>query len=219
MTFFDEDAERYDAWFDSPDGRILFQNELEAIRLVWSDAWHPSLEVGVGTGRFAQALKVDQGLDPAAGALLLAERRGIRVHRGVGESLPFADASLAGVLMITTLCFADGPSLLREAARVLRPGGSLLVADIPADSSWGRHYQRKKKEGHPIYSLANLATVEEHVEMIRAAGLTVVGFSSTLLESQPGSPRAEPPRMGRLEGAGFVCILAEKSSERTGVEV
>ncbi|MCI0536608.1 MAG: hypothetical protein L0Z50_15420 [Verrucomicrobiales bacterium] len=34
---FDQGAERYDAWFDTPDGRIHFENELAAIRLLWRD--------------------------------------------------------------------------------------------------------------------------------------------------------------------------------------
>lgn len=55
---FDTEAERYDAWFDSPAGRVLFENELAAIRLLWRDEFRPALEVGVGTGRFAQALGV-----------------------------------------------------------------------------------------------------------------------------------------------------------------
>jgi len=63
---FDAEAERYDAWFDTRDGRILFQNELAVIRLLWREEFRPALEVGVGTGRFAQALEVEFGIDPAA---------------------------------------------------------------------------------------------------------------------------------------------------------
>ena len=32
-NIFDAAAERYDAWFDSPEGRVLFENEVAAIRL------------------------------------------------------------------------------------------------------------------------------------------------------------------------------------------
>ena len=80
---------------------------------------------GWARGRFAQALGVELGIDPAAGAVRLAERRGIKVRQARGEALPFPDAAFGGVLMVATLCFANTtPSgLLREAARVLRPEG------------------------------------------------------------------------------------------------
>lgn len=64
-------AADYDRWFDTPEGSILFGDELKATRLLWHSDWHPALEVGVGTGRFAQVLGIEYGLDPAPGALRL----------------------------------------------------------------------------------------------------------------------------------------------------
>lgn len=210
-SIFDTEAGRYDAWFDTPDGRMLFDNELQAIRLLWRDDYHPALEVGVGTGRFAQALGVEFGIDPAAGSLRLAEQRGIKVTPARGEALPFADGSFAGVLVLTTLCFADdAPALIREAARVLRPDGHLLIGDIPTDSPWGECYLRKKAEGHPFYISARFYTVDELLKLLVAAGLQPVSFSSTLVKSQPEAPQPEPPQSGRIEGAGFVCLLTQK---------
>lgn len=208
-TIFDTEADRYDAWFDSPEGRVLFENELAAIRLLWRDDFRPALEVGVGTGRFAQALGVEFGIDPAAGALRFAERRGIQVKQARGEALPFPDGTFGGVLMIATLCFADdAAALFREAARVLRADGHLLVGDVPADSPWGKVYQRKKEAGHPYYRNARFFAVDELARMLREAGLLPVAFSSTLIQSQPDAPRTEPPRHGHIADAGFVCLLA-----------
>ncbi len=211
-NIFDAEAERYDAWFDTPDGRVLFENELAAIRLLWRGDCRPALEVGVGTGRFAQALGVEFGIDPAAGALRLAERRGIQVKQARGEALPFPDATFGDVLMIATLCFADDAlALIREAARVVRPNGHLLIGDIPTDSAWGKRYLRKKGEGHPFYRDAHFFTVAELAKMLQQAGLTIVGLSSTLIQSRPKSPKPEAPKSEELvENAGFVCVLARK---------
>jgi ubiquinone/menaquinone biosynthesis C-methylase UbiE len=211
---FDVEAERYDAWFDTPKGRVLFENELAATRLLWREEFRPALEVGVGTGRFARALGVEFGIDPAAGALRLAERRGIQVKQARGEALPFPDASFGGVLMIATLCFAaDPPRLFHEAARVLRPNGRLLIGDIPADSPWGRYYLQRRETGHRFYSQARFFTVDTILRMLGEAGLNASGFSSTLRRDPIDPPKPEKPELRRIDGAGFVCILAEKNSD------
>ncbi|MEW6282887.1 MAG: class I SAM-dependent methyltransferase [Candidatus Eremiobacterota bacterium] len=211
MTVFDTGAERYDAWFDTPEGRILFENELLAARPLWARVSPPRLEVGVGTGRFAQALGVEAGIDPAEGALRLARKRGILTLQGRGEDLPFPSGSLGGVLVMTTLCFArDAGALIAEAARVLRPEGNILIGEIEADSPWGYSIMRKKQEGHPFYREATLLSAERVADLLQRAGMRPIAFASTLLDSRPGEVKPEPPRMGLVQRAGFVCILAEK---------
>lgn len=216
---FDTEAERYDAWFETPEDRVPFGCELAAIRLLWRDEFRPALEIGVGTGRFAQALGVEFGIDPAAGALRLAERRGVKVKLARGEALPYPDAIFSGVLMVATLCFADDvPALFREAARVLRTDGVLLVGDIPADSPWGKEYQRKKETGHRFYRNAHFFAVTELEGMLRESGLLLVAFSSSLVQSQPEAPQFEPPQHGHVAQAGFVCLLAKKPDDSGLVE-
>jgi hypothetical protein len=93
VEVFDRAAERYNAWFDSRQERMLFRAAVQAIhqivRHVLKSPAGPAPEVGVGTGRFAQVLGVPYGVDPALGALRLARRRGIRVVQARGEALPF----------------------------------------------------------------------------------------------------------------------------------
>jgi ubiquinone/menaquinone biosynthesis C-methylase UbiE len=136
---FDRHAERYDRWFDEEPGRSIFPSELAAVHLLLDNTGPRRLEVGVGTGRFAVPIRVTRGVDPAVGVLNIARRRGIEVVQGIGEALPVAPASFDAVLFIATLCFLNEPlSALREATRVLAPGGAVIVADIIADSAWGR---------------------------------------------------------------------------------
>lgn len=213
---FDVEADRYDAWFDRPDGKILFANELAALRLLWRETFHPALEIGVGTGRFAQALGVEHGVDPAGRALALASARGVKTICGRGEALPFSDASFSGVLLVTALGFTACPvAVLREAARVLRPGGHVLVGEIPRDSIWGRSCLHAKHAGDPFFARMRMFTVDEFGALLIAAGFKPVAFASTLIQSTPDSPQPEKPQLSCVDGAGFVSVLAARSDTVT----
>lgn len=208
VELFDREAVRYDAWFDSPQGRVLFRAEVEAIRRLVTGLLGPGLEVGVGTGRFAQALQVPYGVDPAWSVLQLARRRGGHVVQGRGEALPFRDGVVGSVLLIDTLCFADPLPLLEEAKRVLAPGGGLIVADILRDSPWGRWYADKKAAGHPFYRHATFYSLEELRGLLVRAGFAFAGATSTLTQRPGGLPTAESAYDGIRPGASYVCLRA-----------
>jgi SAM-dependent methyltransferase len=208
VRMFDREAARYDAWFESPHGRVLFRAEIEAIRRLVNGLPGPWLEVGVGTGRFAQALGAWYGVDPAWNVLQLARQRGVHVVQGRGEALPFLDGVVGCVFLIDTLCFADPLPLLAEAKRVLAPGGGLIVADILRDSPWGRWYLDHKAAGHPFYRHATFYSLEELQGLLARAGLAFAGASSTLVQFPGGPPAAESAYDGIEPGASFVCLRA-----------
>ena len=60
IRVFDSLASDYDAWFDE-EGRLIFASEVEALRQALPLLPKPWIEVGVGSGRFAQALGIDIG--------------------------------------------------------------------------------------------------------------------------------------------------------------
>ncbi|MFP3985582.1 MAG: methyltransferase domain-containing protein, partial [Candidatus Bathyarchaeia archaeon] len=99
---FDTFAERYDRWFDKPFGKSAFNLEKACIAPLCRDLEPHLLEIGVGTGRFAEALKIEYGVDISASVLGFAKRRKINVIKGIGEKLPFPDKSFGAVFIIVT---------------------------------------------------------------------------------------------------------------------
>jgi ubiquinone/menaquinone biosynthesis C-methylase UbiE len=208
---FDLYAERYDRWFEVEPGRSIFPSEVAAIELLLNGTGPRRLEVGVGTGRFAKPLGITLGLDPALGVLRMAQRRDVEVVRGVGEALPIASASFDAVLFVATLCFLDDArAALREAVRVLSPGGAVAVADIIADSPWGRFYLEQKAAGHPFYAGATFYTLEQLYRLLEEVGLTAGGSASTpFRDPEAAKTVTEGPTPGIVPDASFVCLLAE----------
>jgi SAM-dependent methyltransferase len=211
-SLFDTLARQYDAWFESAEGRALFESEVRCLRHVLPAKRRPWLEVGVGTGRFAQALDVDVGIDPAARALSMAAARGVTAVQARGEALPFASSRFEIVLVVVTLCFAPEPRpLLQESVRVLRDDGRVVLGLVLADSPWGRHYARLGATGHRFYSRARFYTMAEVHRLAAEAGLTAVEACCTLFQTPKGVPSVvEDPREGWDPRASFVAMSLAK---------
>ena len=98
-----------------------------------------TLEIGIGTGSNLTIYRTDavvHGIDVSAPALSIAARRVGRTTRrvtlteGDAAALPFADASFDTVVATFVLCsVADVDRSLREARRVLRPGGTIRLLE------------------------------------------------------------------------------------------
>jgi SAM-dependent methyltransferase len=139
---FEQNADEYDAWFER--NPAAYRTELRAIKTALP-ASCIGLEIGVGTGRFAAPLGIRRGLDPSPAMAAIARTRGFEVTIGKAELLPFAAEEFDFALMVTTICFVDDlGAALQDAARVLNPGGSLIVGFIDRDSPLGRLCAERK---------------------------------------------------------------------------
>ena len=143
------------------------------------------LDVGGGTGRAARAIDADQRIvaDPALGMLAQARKHDTEAIRADGTSLPIKDDSVDAVLVVDALHHvADQLGILRDAHRVLRPGGVLVVVDFDPTTLRGR-----------------LLAAAEHL----------VGFDSTF--HPPGHRRDDMERIGfdtTITDRGFTYAIA-----------
>lgn len=134
--FFDSAAGQWDKLREDLFGRA---SHLQALPGLLDPQWTVG-DLGCGTGYAAAALApfvhrviaVDR-----SGEMLQAARRRLResanveVRRGELESLPIGDAELDAATLLLVLHHVSGPlDALREAARVVKPGGRILICDM-----------------------------------------------------------------------------------------
>ena len=188
------------------------------------------LDAGCGDGalifaaasRGAEATGVDS--DPAmlAAARTRADKDGIKAAflEGRIERLPFPDASFDVVVAITVLCFvADAAGALREMARVLRPGGRLVLGELGRWSLWAARRRIRGWLGAATWKAARFRTARELRALAEQAGLSVTTIRGAVFYP-PVSILAQAlapldPWLGRLTtvGAAFIALSAVSVGE------
>ena len=207
---FDSLAKPYDAWFEEK-GKLIFAIEVKALKEALSLLPKPWLEIGVGSGRFAQALGIETGIDPSAKLLKIAKGRVITVFQARGEEQFFNEETFSTVFLIVTLCFVDSPLMvLHEAHRILKPEGKITLGLVLKESPWGKFYQIKKQEGHRFYRHATFYSYQEVQRLLTDSGFTIEKIISTLFQKPGEVKEIEVPRDGFSTYAGFTVIVAGK---------
>jgi ubiquinone/menaquinone biosynthesis C-methylase UbiE len=153
-------------------------SHLQALPALLDDYWVVG-DLGCGTGQVAGALApfvarviaVDR-----SGEMLQAARRLVRglrnvdVRRGDLEALPIQDNELdAATLMLVLHHVPDPAAALAEAARVLKPDGRLMIADmLPHD-----HEEYRQQMGHVWLGFSE----EQMARLLEGAGFTGVRYT------------------------------------------
>ena len=150
---------------------------------------HPGdvLDIASGDGVLAELLAPHSHryicLDASTKVVVAASERlrrlaNVEVREGDMHALPFDDAHFDLVVLMHALTYADRPDkAVAEAARVLRPGGRLLLTSL------ARHEHRGAVEA---YGHVNLGFSEQDLlGFVEASGLKVVNCATVTRERRP----------------------------------
>jgi SAM-dependent methyltransferase len=95
--------------------------------------------------------------------------------------LPFGDASFDAALAVTALCFAAVPEeVLREVARVLRPGGRLILGELNRWSLWALQRRLEGLIRPTVYRQAHFRSINELRRLLACTNLPVTGWEGLL---------------------------------------
>jgi len=149
------------------------------------------LEVGCGTGlilsRIAELADEAVGVDLSPGMLAKATARGLTAVEGSATALPFEDASFDCVCSFKVLAHVEPIEVaLAEAARVVRPGGHLV---LELYNRWSLRYLARRVAGSRRIGVTHeeddiptrwdspremIARLPDDLEVERVAGVRVV---------------------------------------------
>lgn len=204
---FDRYSDIYEQWF--ADHYYVFQSELLVLKQLVPENGK-GVEIGVGTGRFAEPLGIKEGLDPSKAMINVAAERGIHVRRAVAENLPYYDNSFNFALMVTTICFVDDvEKSLAEIHRILKENGSLIVGFVDKNSTLGRFYEKIKDE-NLFYRYAVFYSTTEVINYLRDAGFEITEITQTVFGNLSDIRKTQQPKKGYGEGS-FVIIKGTKT--------
>jgi ubiquinone/menaquinone biosynthesis C-methylase UbiE len=178
------DFDRISSWYDNCLNQIYFR----AIYARAEKMAEPCLanggkvlDIGCGTGnwlvRLAKKYKKFElhGIDRSQGMLAVAAKKNqnIELKTGLAEKLPYNDGEFDFVFMIEALHhFDDQAQSLREASRVLKPGGCLFLID-PSLNGWSGLFWRSAKI-LPFERTSRFFFRDEAVRLLEGAGLEIM---------------------------------------------
>lgn len=220
----------YAEWRRGTVGRITERLECDLVfTLTGPVGGRRVLDIGCGDGTYAIEASLrgaeSTGVDRSAPMLDAARRRAAtllappRLCRGDASALPFPDGSFDMVIATTVLCVAAHPEeIMAEAARVLRPGGTLVVGELGRWSAWAAWRRVRGWFGNGAWSGATFRTPRQLRALVRRAGLEP-GRVRGAVRYLPAAPLARAlgpldPLIGSVTtlGAAFIAVAAVKPS-------
>lgn len=210
----------YDRWsadYDATDNPMVAAARWSLAQRPLAVANTDVVELGCGTGRHAPLLlaagaRSFTGVDGSAGMLAVAQRRlvdpRVRWLHAELHTVPLPAASCDVVLVVLVLeHLADVAPMLAEAARLLRPGGTLRLVDIHPDlvaRGTGAHFADGGTELHFARFVHQLPHLRAQLV---AAGFVEVQATE---HSADGDLLGTVPKLGKHAGRRVLFEVAAR---------
>jgi ubiquinone/menaquinone biosynthesis C-methylase UbiE len=124
------------------------------------------------------------------------------------ELLPYADMQFDFVLFVTVCHLQSVKYAFREAHRVLKPKGVVIVGFLPKDQTVAHEYQERRRFS-TFYGEAVFFSPVEIGNLLKESGFRSLEYNQVLFGPLESIHKPQQPRAGYGEGS-FVVVSAEK---------
>jgi SAM-dependent methyltransferase len=166
-------------------------------------------------------------MDPQV--LAAAERRALsesielQLVEGRVEALPFPTETFDRVVAVAVLCFVrNTDEAMSEIARVLKPGGRVVIGELGRWNSWAAFRRVKGWFGAATWKAVRFRSARELRSLVESSGLAVNETVGAIYYPHIGIAGLMLARFDRwcarrtTVGAAFIAVLASK--HRTGAD-
>lgn len=163
MNSFDYTATKYEQWVQK--NHELFKSELKAIQKLIEEDLGEALEIGVGTGVFAEALNIKEGIEPSKEMAKYATQRGIDVAISTIEEFKI-EKKYNSIFMITVDPFIKNlERVFNKIHGMLTNSGCIYLVILDRESPLGKIYNENKEQDEN-YKYANFHSFDEVNKML-----------------------------------------------------
>ncbi|MFA8300425.1 MAG: class I SAM-dependent methyltransferase [Hyphomicrobiales bacterium] len=229
---FDQYANQYDEWFLN--NKNLLYSEVKLVAHFLKDNPGEVFSVGCGSGLFEMILKkefgivIENGLEPSDGMAEIAKKRGMNVDITTAEAADFGVEKYDTILFNGTPSYiSDLRSVVEKVSKALRPGGKVIMIDVPKEGSYATMYNLAKTLetwDHPLLEgvnppdpypiefvkVANWRTTAEKVELLEEFGFSDLKFAQTLTKHPRYSNNVIEEPIEGFDAGDYVAICAIK---------
>lgn len=228
---FDAYANDYDKWFLS--NINVLKSEVALLAHFLGDPGR-AISIGCGTALFETLLKKDydieikEGIEPAEGMAAIAKERGLDVRIGTAEAGGYGSAEFDTVIFNGTPSYIDKlDTAFGHASKALKPGGRIVVLDVPKESSYALLYNLAKEVGdwdnfyfvgakppnaYPIEFVmeSRWRSTPEKIDLLEQAGFSGFEFAQTLTKHPVYSDDVFEQPVAGYDCGDYVAISAVK---------